>query len=189
MRIILYIGASFFLLSCEEENKNYKSIYDYNSSQITGKETSVKITISKKQETVYKVECDSLVNFEENILLFDHVDIEIFNNNVKSTNLFSDKAIITGQVENSGKKTNYNFSKSNMIAEGNVVIKSFERDDQLFTNKIMLYNNNRCNILIDTTESVTLVSNKDTIRGFGFESDCELKNWEILKPVGVINKN
>ena len=53
----------------------------------------------------------------------------------------------------------------------------------------MLYNNNRCNILIDSTDSVIFINNNDTMRGFGFESDCDMKNWEILKPTGVIYQN
>ena len=191
MKIIMYISACCLFISCEEvnENKNYKSIYDFNSNQITGKDKPVRISIMEKGETVYKIKCDSLITFEENILLFDNIDIEIFSNNIKSTNLFSDKATIIGRVENAGKKTSYNFSKGDMIAEGNVKINSFANNHKLFTNKIMLYNNNRCNILIDSTDSVIFINNNDTMRGFGFESDCDMKNWEILKPTGVIYQN
>ena len=191
MKIIMYISACFLFISCEEvnENKNYKSIYDFNSNQITGKNKPVRISIMEKEKTVYKIKCDSLITFEENILLFDNVDIEIFSNNIKSTNLFSDKATIIGRIENAGKKISYNFSKGNMIAEGDVKINSFANNHKLFTNKIMLYNNNRCNILIDSTDSVIFINNNDTMRGFGFESDCDMKNWEILKPTGVIYQN
>ena len=76
-----------------------------------------------------------------------------------------------------------------MIAEGDVKIKSFTNNHELFTNKIMLYNNNRCNILIDSTDSVIFINNNDTMKGFGFESDCDMKNWKILKPTGVIYQN
>ena len=191
MKIIIYISLSFLFISCEEinQNKNYKSIYDFNSNQITGNNEPVRISITEKGETVYKIKCDSLITFEENILLFDNVDIEIFSNNIKSTNLFSDKATIIGRIENTGKKTSYNFSKGDMIAEGDVKINSFTNNHKLFTNKIMLYNNNRCNILIDSTDSVIFINNNDTMRGFGFESDCDMKNWEILKPTGVIYQN
>ena len=191
MKIIMYISACFLFISCEEvnENKNYKSIYDFNSNQITGKDKPVRISIMEKEKTVYKIKCDSLITFEENILLFDNVDIEIFSNNIKSTNLFSDKATIIGRIENEGKKISYNFSKGDMLAEGNVRINSFANNHKLFTNKIMLYNNNRCNILIDSTDSVIFVNNNDTMRGFGFESDCNMRNWEILKPAGVIYQN
>ena len=191
MKIIIYISLSFLFISCEEisQNKNYKSIYDFNSNQITGNNEPVRISITEKEETVYKIKCDSLITFEENILLFDNVDIEIFSNNLKSTNLFSNKATIIGRVENPGKKASYNFSKGDMIAEGDVKINSFTNNHKLFTNKIMLYNNNRCNILIDSTDSVIFINNNDTMRGFGFESDCDMKNWEILKPTGVIYQN
>ena len=191
MKIIIYISLSFLFISCEEinQNKNYKSIYDFNSNQITGNNEPVRISITEKGETVYKIKCDSLITFKENILLFDNVDIEIFSNNLKSTNLFSNKATIIGRVENLGKKASYNFSKGDMIAEGDVKIKSFTNNHKLFTNKIMLYNNNRCNILIDSTDSVIFINNNDTMRGFGFESDCDMKNWEILKPTGVIYQN
>jgi hypothetical protein len=30
---------------------------------------------------------------------------------------------------------------------------------------------------------------KDTLYGIGFESDSDLKNWKILKPSGVTNRN
>mgnify|MGYP001257044767 FL=1 len=191
MKIIMYISACFLFISCEEisDNKNYESIYDFNSNQITGKDKPVRISIMEKEKTVYKIKCDSLITFEENILLFDNVDIEIFSNNIKSTNLFSDKATIIGRIENAGKKISYNFSKGDMIAEGDVKINSFANNHKLFTNKIMLYNNNRCNILIDSTDSVIFINNNDTMRGFGFESDCDMKNWEILKPTGVIYQN
>ena len=79
MKIIIYISLSFLFISCEEinQNKNYKSIYDFNSNQITGNNEPVRISITEKGETVYKIKCDSLITFEENILLFDNVDIEI----------------------------------------------------------------------------------------------------------------
>ena len=191
MKIMMYISACFLFISCEEvnENKNYKSIYDFNSNQITGKDKPVRISIMEKEKTVYKIKCDSLITFEENILLFDNVDIEIFNNNIKSTNLFSDKATIIGRIENAGKKISYNFSKGDMIAEGDVKINSIANNHNLFTNKIMLYNNNRCNILIDSTDSVIFINNNDTMRGLGFESDCDMRNWEILKPTGIIYQN
>ena len=188
MKTIFYIYLLLVLFSCEEKNviESGKSIYDYNSNEITGGNSPVMINISEKDEVVYKVKCDSLISFKENILLYDNVDIEIFSENIKSTNLLSDKAEIKGSAENSGRKTHYNFSNADMIAEGNVTITSYERNDRLLTNKIMLYNNNRCNILIDTAESVTFIMDTDTMRGFGFESDCEMKNWKILKPAGVI---
>ena len=191
MKIIIYISVCFLFISCEEvnENKNYKSIYDFNSNQITGKDKPVRISIMEKEKTVYKIKCDSLITFEENILLFDNVDIEIFSNNIKSTNLFSDKATIIGRIENAGKKISYNFSKGDMIAEGDVKINSIANNHNLFTNKIMLYNNNRCNILIDSTDSVIFINNNDTMRGLGFESDCDMRNWEILKPTGIIYQN
>ena len=191
MKFIFYTFLLFILYSCEENilNKSSKSIYDYNANEITGRNSPVRISISEKGKIIYKVKCDSLINFKENILLYDNVDIEIFSNNIKSTNLLSDKAEIIGRAENSGRKVSYNFSNADMIAEGNVIINSFERNDKLFTNKIMLYNNNRCNILIDTSESVIFVMETDTMRGFGFESDCEMKNWKILKPAGVIYNN
>lgn len=177
------------LFICCDENKienNLESIYDFNNNQITGKDNPVNISISDKNKIIYNVKCDSLVNVKEKIYLYDNVDIEIFNNNIKSTQLFSDNAVIKGQIEKNGRNTNYNFSKADMIAEGNVVINSIDKDDQLFTNKIMLFNNNRCNILIDTSQMVTYINNNDTMRGYGFESDCEMNNWKILKPMGTI---
>ena len=177
------------LFICCDENKienNLESIYDFNNNQITGKDNPVNISISDKNKIIYNVKCDSLVNVKEKIYLYYNVDIEIFNNNIKSTQLFSDNAVIKGQIEKNGRNTNYNFSKADMIAEGNVVINSIDKDDQLFPNKIMLFNNNRCNILIDTSQMVTYINNNDTMRGYGFESDCEMNNWKILKPMGTI---
>ena len=50
MKIIIYISLSFLFISCEEinQNKNYKSIYDFNSNQITGNNEPVRISITEK---------------------------------------------------------------------------------------------------------------------------------------------
>ena len=184
--IYLFIVLIFMCCNENKSENNLESIYDFNNNQITGKDNSVNISISDKDKIIYNIKCDSLVNTKEKIYLYDNVDIEIFNNNIKSTQLFSNNAIIKGQIEKNGRNTNYNFSKADMVAEGNVVIKSIERNDQLFTNKIMLFNNNRCNILIDTSQMVTYINHNDTMRGYGFESDCEMNNWKILKPMVTI---
>ena len=41
---------------------------------------------------------------------------------------------------------------------------------------------------IYTDKFVTIYSDGDTIRGYGFESDQNMKKWKIIKPVGTSNR-
>ena len=187
LRIALSL-ISFLTFSCNESDElSSDSIYNFVDNQILG--DPIITEISEGEKLSYIIECDSLVNLKENILLFNNVNIQIFNDmNEHITDLFSDKATIIGRSQGNENNQIYNFNKGDMIAEGNVEIISILNDYRLKTNRIKVYNSNKCNILIDEDEQIELIRENDTLNGFGFKSDCEMKVWHINKPSGTIEK-
>jgi len=185
LRIALSL-ISFLTFSCNESDElSSDSIYNFVDNQILG--DPIITEISEGEKLSYIIECDSLVNLKENILLFNNVNIQIFNDmNEHITDLFSDKATIIGRSQGNENNQIYNFNKGDMIAEGNVEIISILNDYRLKTNRIKVYNSNKCNILIDEDEQIELIRENDTLNGFGFKSDCEMKVWHINKPSGTI---
>ena len=85
---------------------------------------------------------------------------------------FSNKAIV--------------YSKSDsMSANGNVKIVSSVSGYELFTEKIMLFNETK---LVRSQEEVLFINNSDSLKGVGFWSDFDMINWKIEKPIGSISK-
>ena len=187
LRLLLII-ICFLITSCNESDKlSLKSIYNFADNQILG--SPIITEISEQDKLSYIIECDSLVNLKENILLFNNVNIQIFNDvNEHITDLFSDKATIIGRSESANNIQTYNFNKGDMIAEGEVEIISIVNNYRLKTNRIKIYNSNKCNILIDDNEKIELIRENDILNGFGFKSDCEMQVWHINKPSGIIQK-
>ena len=107
-----------------------------------------------------------------NILLFGGVGIEVYNEGRKTNDIFSNKAIV--------------YSKSDsMSAYGNVKVVSSISGYELYTNKIMLFNNTQ---LVRSKEEVLFINESDSLRGVGFWSDFDMINWKIEKPIGSISK-
>ena len=185
---ILFFLICFLILSCNESDQlSSESIYNFADNQILG--NPIIAEISEGEKLSYIIECDSLINLKENILLFNNVNIQIFNDmNEHITDLFSDKATIIGRSQGVENNQTYNFNKGDMIAEGNVEIISILNDYRLKTDRIKVYNSNKCNILIDEDEQIELIRENDILNGFGFKSDCEMKVWHINKPSGTIEK-
>ena len=169
----LLILLCFTIYSCQgnpSNNDNKKSIYDYTNDQILG--DPIRINISESEELIYKIEADTLIDSLGNILLFGGVGIEVYNENDKTNDIFSEKAIV--------------YSKSDsMSAYGNVKIISSISGYELYTNKIMLFNKTK---LVRSKEEVLFINDSDSLRGIGFWSDFDMVNWKIDKPIGTISK-
>jgi len=169
----LLILLCFTIYSCKgnpSKNDNKKSIYDYTNDQILG--DPIRINISESEELIYKIEADTLIDSLGNILLFGGVGIEVYNENDKTNDIFSEKAIV--------------YSKSDsMSAYGNVKIISSISGYELYTNKIMLFNKTK---LVRSKEEVLFINDYDSLRGIGFWSDFDMVNWKIDKPIGTISK-
>ena len=160
-------------MSCKKnqsENNNKQSIYDYSSEQILG--NPIRINISEAEKLIYKIESDTLIDSLGNILLFGGVGIEVYNDNAKTNDIFSDQAIVYSESDS-------------MSAYGNVKIVSSLNGYELYTDKIMLFNNTK---LVRSREEVLFINNSDSLRGVGFWSDFDMVNWKIEKPIGSINK-
>ena len=172
LRILLFL-VCILILSCNESDQlSSESIYNFADNQILG--NPIIAEISEGEKLSYIIECDSLVNLKENILLFNNVNIQIFNDmNEHITDLFSDKATIIGRSQGVERNQTYNFNKGDMIAEGNVEIISILNDYRLKTDRIKVYNSSKCNILIDEDEQIELIRENDILKGFGFKSNCE----------------
>tara|TARA_Y100001960_G_scaffold323230_1_gene401297 strand:- start:240 stop:776 length:537 start_codon:yes stop_codon:yes gene_type:complete len=170
---IIYIILFFIFTSCSnnENNSNEQSVYDYNNNQIAG--SPIIINIFEEEKIIYKIESDTLIDSIGNILLSGGVNVKVFNDdNIKINDIFSNKALV------------YTGSDS-MKAYGDVKIISVQNKDELYTEKIILYNKTR---LVRSNEKVVFVNNLDTIRGVGFWSDFEMENWTIDKVSGSLNK-
>ena len=169
------IALSFFcflVFSCTNDKvkDRTESIYDYNNDEILG--DPIRITISESEKVIYKIESDTLIDSLGNILLFGGVGIEVFSEGEKTNDIFSNKAIV--------------YSKSDsMSANGNVKIVSSVSGYELFTEKIMLFNETK---LVRSQEEVLFINNSDSLKGVGFWSDFDMINWKIEKPIGSISK-
>jgi len=83
-------------------------------------------------------------------------------------------------------KAEVNQSSNDMKAIGNVIAVS-DSGISLFTDTL-IWNSNEEKMSTDDPIMLTTIK-KDTLFGIGFESDSDLKNWKILKPSGVTNRN
>ena len=161
------------LSSCkvDENISNIKSIYDYNE-EILGE--PINIVISESEKVIYEIKSDKLLDSLGNIILLGGVAIEVFNDTGNKTNdIYSKRAIIYSKTDS-------------MSAFGNVKIVSVITGDQLFTEKIVLYDTTQSVI---SREKVLFINRGDSLRGIGFWSDFDMENWKIEKPIGSITKD
>ena len=163
-----------FLFSCQgskkEDTNKIISINDYDQNQILGE--PIIISITEGDDIIYKIESDTLVDSDGDILLFGGVNVKIFENNLVTNNIYSNNAIV--------------FNKSDsMSANGNVKIISSKNGYILYTDTIMLYNQTN---LVRANNEVLFINNEDSLKGIGFWSDFDMENWRIEKPIGSIIK-
>ena len=125
-----------------------------------------------KKRGIYKIESDTLVDSDGDILLFGGVNVKIFENNLVTNNIYSNNAIV--------------FNKSDsMSANGNVKIISSKNGYILYTDTIMLYNQTN---LVRANNEVLFINDEDSLKGIGFWSDFDMENWRIEKPIASIIK-
>jgi len=173
MMIFLYISIVLFFSCSKNESDANKSvsIYDYKTDQILGK--PIRINISDKKDIIYKIESDTLIDSTGNILLFGGVKVQVYNNdNIETNNIFSNRAIV--------------YSKSDsMSAYGNVKVVSKINGYELYTDRIILFNDTK---LVRSKDEVLFINDDDSLKGIGFWSDFDMENWTIEKPIGSIIK-
>ncbi len=162
-----------FFLSCnsDKDAPNSDSIYDY-SEEILG--DPISIIISESEKIVYEIKSDKLLDSLGNVILVGGVAIEVFDEiGTKTNDIYSDRAIVYSKTDS-------------MSAFGNVKIVSTVGGDQLYTDKIILYNTTQS---VVSNEEVLFINDGDSLRGVGFWSDFDMENWKIEKPIGLINKD
>ena len=173
INFLLYIFIGLFIVGCNSKDSKgtQQSIYDYSSDQILG--SPIRINISEKENIIYKIQSDTLLDSIGNILLFGGVKIEVYNENQRQTNnIYSNKAMV--------------YSKSDsMSASGDVKVESIINGYELFTDKIFLFNDTK---LVRSKDEVLFINNEDSLRGIGFWSDFDMENWTIEKPIGTVSK-
>ena len=172
-RILIYSCIILFFCCSKNESNSVKSIsiYDYSKDQILG--NPIRINISNKKNIIYKIESDTLIDSTGNILLFGGVKVQVYDdNNVETNNIFSNRAIV------------YNKSDS-MSASGNVKVISNINGYELFTDRIILFNDTK---LVRSKDEVLFINDDDSLTGIGFWSDFDMENWTIEKPIGSILK-
>ena len=162
-----------FFLSCDldKDIPSSDSIYDYNE-EILG--DPINIVISESERIVYEIKSDKLLDSLGNVILIGGVAIEVFNEiGTKTNDIYSDRAIVYSKTDS-------------MSAFGNVKIVSVARGDQLFTDKIILYNTTQS---VVSNDEILFINDGDSLRGVGFWSDFDMENWKIERPIGSISKD
>ncbi|MFA7629971.1 MAG: LPS export ABC transporter periplasmic protein LptC [Candidatus Neomarinimicrobiota bacterium] len=155
-----------FLLACSETG-NYDTI---SGKRVPDQEIwNAVISVSRSGKTSTRVYAAHLVKYEDTKDMFirDSMRIDFFRDGKHSSYLTADSGIV-------------NERKENIVAIGNVVMVSdsgftayadslfwFKEDNKVYTNG-----------------AIQIFSEQDTLYGTNFESDTELENWIIYKPLG-----
>ena len=167
-RLSLLLIIIFFSCNVDENISNMDSVYDYNE-EILG--DPINIIISESEKVIYEIKSDKLLDSLGNVILLGGVIIEVFDDGGNKTNdIYSNRAIIYSETDS-------------MSAFGNVKIISAMTGDQLFTEKIILYNTTQS---VVSKDEILFINGGDSLRGIGFWSDFDMENWKIEKPIGSI---
>ena len=170
-KLSLLLIIVFFSCNVDENISNMDSVYDYNE-EILG--DPINIIISESEKVIYEIKSDKLLDSLGNVILLGGVIIEVFDDGGNKTNdIYSNRAIIYSETDS-------------MSAFGNVKIISAMTGDQLFTEKIILYNTTQS---VVSKDKILFINGGDSLRGIGFWSDFDMGNWKIEKPIGSIIKD
>tara|TARA_B110001454_G_scaffold208929_1_gene221921 strand:+ start:751 stop:1278 length:528 start_codon:yes stop_codon:yes gene_type:complete len=170
-KLSLLLIIVFFSCNVDENISNMDSVYDYNE-EILG--DPINIIISESEKVIYEIKSDKLLDSLGNVILLGGVIIEVFDDGGNKTNdIYSNRAIIYSETDS-------------MSAFGNVKIISAMTGDQLFTEKIILYNTTQS---VVSKDKILFINGGDSLRGIGFWSDFDMENWKIEKPIGSIIKD
>lgn len=122
-----------------------------------------------------KVESGHLEKYNEKefILLNNNVKVDFFDANENHT------SVLTSQEAEVDQKSN------DMKAFGNVVVVS-DSGITLYSETLSWKSKDE---KLQTKEEIMITTlDNDTLYGIGFESDSDLKNWQIIKPSGVTGR-
>ncbi len=158
-----------FVVGCSESHppKEKKSVSDFHEHEIA----NPNIIISREDAKIVSARSNTLLkNGDRNATLIGNVIADFFNENGDHTStLYSDSAKIDQHT-------------NNLIAMGHVHVKS-DSGFSLYANTILWDNQYK---LIESKDSVMFTTTEqDTMYGIGFESDMDLSQWKIFKPIGV----
>ena len=122
-----------------------------------------------------KVESGHLEKYNEKefILLNNNVKVDFFDANENHT------SVLTSQEAEVDQKSN------DMKAFGNVVVVS-DSGITLYSEALSWKSKDE---KLQTKEEIMITTlDNDTLYGIGFESDSDLKNWQIIQPSGVTGR-
>ena len=132
------------------------------------------IIISRKAVKIVEAQAEKLLkNTNQDALLIGEVEADFFNEAGQHISiLYADSARI-------------NEDNNNLLATGNVFVVS-DSGYTLTANEI-LWDNQYQLIVADDSVMFTTYEG-DTLYGVGFESDSDLEEWRIYKPIGISRK-
>ena len=174
MRIFFFIiFSAIILVSCSEEKLKPQIDSSLTGQEMPDQESwNDKIIFTDEGKTKAVLFADHLEKFESRQVTFlDGVKIDFYDDQQKiGSKLTSD----SGRVDD---------ATQNMYAIGNVVAVN-DSGVTLKTDQLMWRNKDR---KIITDRFVTIVSPKEEIRGYGFESDQNLHNYTIFNITYITN--
>ena len=135
----------------------------------------VNIILTDQGITRAKVESGHLEKYNEKefILLNNNVKVDFFDANENHT------SVLTSQEAEVDQKSN------DMKAFGNVVVVS-DSGITLYSETLSWKSKDE---KLQTKEEIMITTlDNDTLYGIGFESDSDLKNWQIIEPSGVTGR-
>lgn len=170
-----YIIPFLYLLflGCEQQEEIFQG------SRINGPDQeSWGVTIILTDEGVMRAKIKS-----GHLEKYNELEFVLLDSNV-TADFFDDREIHTSQLIS--LRAEVNQSSNDMKAMGNVIALS-DSGISLYTDTL-IWNSKEEKMTTDNLIMLT-TEQKDTLYGIGFESDSDLKNWKILKPSGVTNRN
>lgn len=171
--LFFFMLLSIYLPACEEKIKPAVTKTNYAANIPVQESWNSRITLSKEGKLVAIVTAGyiAVYNDQQNTILENGVKVEFFNDIGENTSvLTSEKGVV------------YN-SRHDLEASGNVIVITDSGQTTLKTNTLQWSNNTK---KIYTKEYVEIDSPTEKIRGFGFESDQNLKNYKIFKVTGQV---
>ena len=165
----LLLTAFFLSVSCHADKKIQN---ENNSAEIKENEIwKPFIILTRKDKKIVQARSDKLYKKKnESALLIGNVEIDFYNDLGKHISiLYSDSARI-------------NEDNNNLTAHGNVYVVS-DSGYTLTTERIDWNNSYKMIVAKDSVMFTT--SEGDTLYGVGFESDSDLEEWKIFRPIGI----
>ena len=170
--LVLLLGLSFIGFSCQSiADKEDESV---SKEMIENEIWNPIIILSRKENKMIQAKSTKLYKQKnESALLIGNVEIDFFNDSGAHISiLYADSARI-------------NEHSNDLNASGNVYVVS-DSGYTLSTSKIVWDNSYKMIVAKDSVMFTTYEG--DTLYGVGFESDSDLEEWRIYKPIGISRK-